>query len=443
MGKKLPYIPEYKIAFTFTGEYRESIVRPICEELLKLGYSKDDIFFDEWHPAVFTGVNADSVFRKIYHDNSKSIVVLLSPNYGEKLWTGNLEWPTVRALINEGTEHKICLLSVDNVDINTIEGLYSSRDVARKVDGKSSPWVAEFIHTWYYYHIMQQPPTSPTHAIPIPRNKYNSIENGEVMGIHPAADQGEPNKRTKKIYNDIGPVRGLLSLNNSDVGQKTQLAPKHHPDDIGLTGLGPIAALQKMILPLDESKPFVFISYQSNKGETSVCLPVYRDIIFLQKNYPGLGFCADITSPDDATKQSLRNRINHTNCIGAIIYLSPDYITPYRNGHLIPPLEDMCFLEASLILQRSMASYTTNHFFVFPVFLSNTLIGSMYDASLNAENFVAESLTHLQKEADNRYSTYRDLFDCSSNSLLPHLRIHTWEPFGIHFEKGGFSTCTK
>ena len=157
-GRGRVWLPDFKIAFTFTGEYREKIVRPACEELLKLGYREEEIFFDEWHPELFTGVNADAIFREIYHDVSQCVVVLLSPNYSDKRWTGNLEWPTVRALINEGTHHKICLLRVDDVDINKIEGLYSSRDVARPVDKMTPAQIARFIHRWYCIHVLKQSP---------------------------------------------------------------------------------------------------------------------------------------------------------------------------------------------------------------------------------------------------------------------------------------------
>ena len=157
-ARELPWLPNIKIAFTFTGEYREKIVRSVCEELLKYGYRKEEIFFDEWHPELFTGVNADTVFREIYHDKSQCVVVLLSPNYIDKLWTGNLEWPTVRALINEGTHHKICLLRVDDVDINKIEGLYASRDVARSVDDMTPAQIARFLHRWYCIHVLKQSP---------------------------------------------------------------------------------------------------------------------------------------------------------------------------------------------------------------------------------------------------------------------------------------------
>lgn len=156
-NSRFPYLPPFKIAFTFTGEYRERIVRPTCEALLGYGFTKEEIFFDEWHSALFTGVNADSVFRRIYHDVSACVVALLSPNYKDKNWTFNLEWPTVRALINEGNYHKICLLRVGGVDISTIEGLFPSRDVARSVDAMNPVEIADFIFAWYSVHVLQEP----------------------------------------------------------------------------------------------------------------------------------------------------------------------------------------------------------------------------------------------------------------------------------------------
>ena len=164
----LPLLPSFKIAFTFTGEYRDSIVRPVSEELLKLGFTKDDLFFDDWHSELFTGVNADSVFKTIYHDASKCVVVLLSPNYREKLWTDHLEWPTVRSLINEGKHRKICLLNVDHVDIATIEGLKRGRDVAKAIDGLTPAEVADFIRKWYYRHILHKNPEKKAEDSPKP-----------------------------------------------------------------------------------------------------------------------------------------------------------------------------------------------------------------------------------------------------------------------------------
>ncbi len=158
-GIRFPKLQPFKIAFAFPVEYRERIVRPACEALLKLGFAKDDIFFDEWHPALFAGEKVDSVFRRIYHDESACVVVLLSPNYQDKLWNDNMEWPTVRALINDGTQQKVCFLRVD-VDVPYIEGLCASHDVARSVDTMKPAEIAEYISNWYHNHILQKPTIS-------------------------------------------------------------------------------------------------------------------------------------------------------------------------------------------------------------------------------------------------------------------------------------------
>ena len=207
-GKELPWLPDFKIAFTFTGEYRERIVRPACEELLKYGYREDDIFFDEWHPEIFNGVNADSIFREIYHDVSQCVVVLLSPNYSDKLWTGNLEWPTVRALINEGNHRKICLLRVDDVELNKIDGLYSTRDVARSVDKMTPAEIARFIHRWYCIHVLKQSPDAgsakkeQTHEpAASPKKEAVSLPGAAVSKPAPAAESAAV----------IGPKRNPLT----------------------------------------------------------------------------------------------------------------------------------------------------------------------------------------------------------------------------------------
>ena len=220
-GKELPWLPDFKIAFTFTGEYRERIVRPACEELLKYGYREDDIFFDEWHPEIFNGVNADSIFREIYHDVSQCVVVLLSPNYSDKLWTGNLEWPTVRALINEGNHRKICLLRVDDVALNKIDGLYSTRDVARPVDKMTPAEIARFIHRWYCIHVLKQSPDAgsakkeQTHEpAASPKKEAVSLPGAAVSKPTPASEPvaGKVDTRSAREQADIIPENNELIL---------------------------------------------------------------------------------------------------------------------------------------------------------------------------------------------------------------------------------------
>lgn len=142
-------VPHFKIGITFSGKYRKQFVEPFCDELLKLGYNKDDIFYDAWHDVLINGIHGDSILRQIYFKNCDCVVVLLSPDYKEKNWTGHIEWSAVKELINTGNDDKICLLRVDSADIGSIDGLYKNQTIAKAIDDMSAPEIAAFIHQKY------------------------------------------------------------------------------------------------------------------------------------------------------------------------------------------------------------------------------------------------------------------------------------------------------
>ena len=142
----------YKIGVSFTGEHREYVKRT-CEELLGLGFSKDEVFYDGWHQARLTGINADVRLTRVYGEECQAVVVFLSKNYKDKPWTGNIEWRAIRDLINNAKAECICLLRIDDVDINTIEGLSATRDIATSVSDLNPVGTAEFIVDWYGEHI--------------------------------------------------------------------------------------------------------------------------------------------------------------------------------------------------------------------------------------------------------------------------------------------------
>lgn len=142
-------IPHFKIGITFSGKYREQFVEPICRELLKLGYNQNDIFYDEWHDALINGVHGDSILRQIYFKHCDCVVVLLSPDYKEKNWTGHIEWAAIKELINTGDDEKICLLRVDSANIGEIDGLFSNQAIAKAIDDLSPSQAAAFIDTKY------------------------------------------------------------------------------------------------------------------------------------------------------------------------------------------------------------------------------------------------------------------------------------------------------
>ena len=142
--KKNVSIPTYKIAITFTGKYRDSVVRPVCEALLSRGFTKDDIFFDEWHEEKINGPHGNIVLQQIY-ERCDCDVVLLSPDYNKKTWTRNVEWPAILERIITGNGGKICLLSVDGLNIRDTSGLFPTQAVAKVIDNLSSEDIADFI----------------------------------------------------------------------------------------------------------------------------------------------------------------------------------------------------------------------------------------------------------------------------------------------------------
>lgn len=143
----MPNLPQFKIAVTFRSTY-DGIVQPTCEALLEHGYDRSDIFYYPWHQALVGGVGSDETLRRIYHDRSDFVVVLLSPNYAEGNWTGNVEWRAVQNLINTGDANRICLLSVDGVDVGSIPGLYATSDIAIAIDDMTPDEVAQTIVEW-------------------------------------------------------------------------------------------------------------------------------------------------------------------------------------------------------------------------------------------------------------------------------------------------------
>lgn len=140
----------FKISVTFNGSYRE-LVKNFCEELVKEGFSKDDIFFDQWHDYLINGIKADSRIRMIYNEDSEMVVVLLSRCYKDKPWTGNVEWRAVLDLINNGNHGRICLLGIDLTldEFKCIDGLYHSQDIYKSIDNLSAKEIAEFIKKRY------------------------------------------------------------------------------------------------------------------------------------------------------------------------------------------------------------------------------------------------------------------------------------------------------
>lgn len=146
-GDNMINIPDFKIGVTFCGEYRKKYVQPFCEALLKYDdFTKVNVFYDAWQEPLINGPKGDDTLRKIYNEKCQLVIVLLSPNYQEKKWTNNIEWPAIRELINTGRDDKICLLRVDKAEINKIDGLWATQAIVKDIDDLSPDEIARFIY---------------------------------------------------------------------------------------------------------------------------------------------------------------------------------------------------------------------------------------------------------------------------------------------------------
>lgn len=192
--------------------------------------------------------------------------------------------------------------------------------------------------------------------------------------------------------------------------------------------------LKNQIKPIKNNKPYIFISYRGKNGSKPLCEPVYRDVIYLQHKYSELDFYIDVANMGGSPNKDIEKFIPDPNCVGAIIYLSPEYITLYQNGQIISAEDDACYKEAKLILEQKGQIKCGHPFFVFPVFLPNTLPVSTYADSLDAKGFVEDALTQLQKKSDVRIGTFHDLLECQPNYVTPLCTILPWEQYGLHFE---------
>ncbi|PHS55679.1 MAG: disease resistance protein [Sulfurimonas sp.] len=110
---------EFDVAFSFPGERRKLVsnVADIVRKKLK----KDKLFYDFDYQSQLARPNIDVLLQKIYHKNSKLIVIFLSSEYMEKEWSG-LEWRAIRDLIKSKKDDKIMFVKFDDKEI---DGLFS------------------------------------------------------------------------------------------------------------------------------------------------------------------------------------------------------------------------------------------------------------------------------------------------------------------------------
>ncbi len=107
----------FKIGISFRSSQREKIVLPICEALCDMGFTKTDIFYDEWHRDEWSGKES---FIDIYGNRCDMVVVLFTSDYKDSKWTADAEWLATRNLIeNYETNEKVYILTPGQIDFDS------------------------------------------------------------------------------------------------------------------------------------------------------------------------------------------------------------------------------------------------------------------------------------------------------------------------------------
>lgn len=139
---------DYKIGISFASEQRHR-VNEIVNALLLLGFSKDDIFYDEFHEQVINGMDADIVLEEIYAQKCLLVVVVISKEYINKPWTNNIEWRAIRTLFNSEEKNRVCLLNADGTDVSKLHGLNYLTDISKLIADLDACAIANFIKNKY------------------------------------------------------------------------------------------------------------------------------------------------------------------------------------------------------------------------------------------------------------------------------------------------------
>ena len=117
----------FDVAFSLAGEQRD-VIAPVAVELEQRGLS---VFFYAWprHVAELAKPNLDVQLRRIYGDETRLLIPVLSADYARKLWTGVVELTVVRELIFNRRDDEIMTLRSDDAPVEGFSILHGFVDI--------------------------------------------------------------------------------------------------------------------------------------------------------------------------------------------------------------------------------------------------------------------------------------------------------------------------
>jgi hypothetical protein len=123
----------FRVGLSFPGEYRGKTIKPMAD-CLAHQLSKPRVLYDRYYEAEFARTDLDVYLPNLYLNECDLVAVFLCNEYQNKDWCG-LEWRAVRALIKRKQDDQIMLFRMDDIDLDTVDGLLglgSAVDVGRR-----------------------------------------------------------------------------------------------------------------------------------------------------------------------------------------------------------------------------------------------------------------------------------------------------------------------
>lgn len=128
----------FRVAFSFAGEKREFVAA--LASLLAEEFGRKRILYDKFHEAEFARRDLGIYLPELYHKESDLVVIVVSPSYDQKQWTG-LEWTAIHDLLSQRRHDEVMLCRFDHA---TATGLYSTAGFV-ELDGRKPEDIRDLI----------------------------------------------------------------------------------------------------------------------------------------------------------------------------------------------------------------------------------------------------------------------------------------------------------
>jgi hypothetical protein len=135
----------FDVAFSLAGEQRE-VIAPIAVELERRGLS---VFFYAWprHVAELAKPNLDVQLRRIYGDEARLLIPVLSSDYARKPWTGVVELTVVRELIFSRRDDEIMVFRADEAGVEGFSILHGYVDIRGRPTAELADLIEARVHS--------------------------------------------------------------------------------------------------------------------------------------------------------------------------------------------------------------------------------------------------------------------------------------------------------